>query len=115
MITQLPVVRPENLPGVSLRYLEEKMAEENVFVHVVPNGVIPLHRHKVKANMYIVAGGGRVLSTNENNGRSVGPGDCVLFEKDLPHGFEAGPNGLIFLSCNGRIRQADGSLDLQFA
>ena len=114
MIYSLPIVRQESLPGVKLQYLSDDTLHEKVFVTLEPNGKIPLHTHSVDARMYIVAGGAKVLSTDKYNGRHVGPGECVLFRKDLPHGFEAGPEGLIFLSCNGGIRHTDGSLDLQF-
>jgi quercetin dioxygenase-like cupin family protein len=114
MISSLPVVTPVDLPGVGLRYLETGPSAENVLVTIAPNGTIPLHTHKVDARMYIVAGRAKVLSTDEYNGREVGPGECVLFRKYLPHGFEACSEGLTFLSCNDGIRQADGSLDLQF-
>ena len=114
MISSLPIVRSETLPGVGLQYLQSGPTAEQVLVTLEPSGKIPLHTHKVDARMYIVAGVARVLSTDEYNGHQVGPGECVLFRKDLPHGFEAGPEGLTFLSCNDGIRQADGILDLQF-
>lgn len=114
MISSLPIVRSETLPGVGLQYLENGPSTEKVLVTLEPNGKIPLHTHKVDARMYIVAGRASVLSTDDYNGRQVGPGECVLFRKDLPHGFEAGPEGLTFLSCNDGIRQTDGSLDIQF-
>ena len=102
------------LPGISIWPLPKGSGDmEHTIVGIPPNGKIPLHTHTVDARMHIVHGSAQVLSDNEDNGRTVVPGDCVFFEKERAHGFQAGPKGMAFLSCNGGILQGDGSVDLQ--
>ena len=77
---------------------------QEVLVEVGHGAQIPLHTHSVDARMVIVGGSGRVLSSqSELNGLPVGRGDVVFFEREVAHGFEAGPEGLVFLSQNGGI------------
>jgi quercetin dioxygenase-like cupin family protein len=112
MISTVQATRFPELPGVVIHFMETGAAER-ALVRVDPNGSIPLHKHEVDATMYVTGGSGKVLSDTLDNGRVVGPGDCVFFAKHGPHGFQAGPEGLVFMSFNGGIRQPDGSIDLE--
>jgi quercetin dioxygenase-like cupin family protein len=112
MITKLKTIKRKELPNVSLRYI--KPSKENVVVYIKPNHNIPLHTHEVNATMYIISGDGFVLSEDKYNNRKVNSGDCVFFAKNKSHGFRAGKDGLVFLSCNGGILKKSGMLDLVF-
>ncbi len=96
-----------SLPGVigyAMTPNPERGKPQQILVEVEPHGVIPLHTHGVEARMGIVAGDGYVLSDDPvTNGVFVQKGTCVKFEKDKPHGFQAGIHGLIFVSDNDGI------------
>lgn len=105
------------LPGVIVYAMDgapKRGAVQRVLVCVAAGMDIPLHTHSVDAEMFIVAGSGVVLSVDENNGRAVCMGDVVLFERDAPHGFRAGSQGLTFVSSNGGIVDADDDWDISF-
>jgi quercetin dioxygenase-like cupin family protein len=88
---------------------------QSVLVKVEAGGKIPLHVHKVDAEMYIVGGSAIVLSDDETNGTLVNPGARVMFKKNESHGFEAGPEGLVFVSFNGGIVDfQDTNWDISF-
>lgn len=76
---------------------------QKVLVSVSANGQIPLHTHSVDAEMLIVFGEGVVLAVDSTNGTVVRAGDRVFFERDMLHGFQAGPDGLGFVSVNGGV------------
>jgi len=90
---------------------------QRVLVKLAPFRTIPLHTHSVDAAMFIVAGGGQILSEDVFRGRAVSAGDRVLFERDAPHGFAAGAEGLTFVSDNGGIvdESASDAWDLTFS
>ncbi|MBM3261150.1 hypothetical protein FJY93_01890 [Candidatus Kaiserbacteria bacterium] len=117
MITHAnPVVHPR-MPGVTVFPMSgqaRRGEHQQVLVCVEPHGVIPPHTHDVDATMRIAAGSGRVLCEGSEHGTEVGPGSCVFFAALGLHGFEAGPEGLIFLSENGGIVGEDGTWDIQF-
>lgn len=105
-VNQLQHVAHPNLPGVQIFPLSggfEVGKEQSVLVRIEPGGQIPLHSHSVDAEMFIVAGSGWVCSVDATNGRHVSPGFRVFYEKDKPHGFRAGKEGLSFISNNGGI------------
>lgn len=114
MITQLPRRSHPSLPGIAVMALMageslKRGEPQHVLVEVPPDGEIPLHTHKVRARMFVVAGDAKVLSNDQSiNGRMVGVGDVVDFEPDIGHGFQAGPNGMRFVSENGGIVGDDG-------
>jgi quercetin dioxygenase-like cupin family protein len=106
-IEHLSSFQHDGLPGVRVFPVTASLAAghpQEVLVEVDGDGTIPLHTHSVDAKMVIVAGSGCVLSAQSQlNGVPVRRGDVVRFEKDIAHGFEAGPDGLVFLSVNGGI------------
>lgn len=115
--TAVPV-QHERLSGVTIFPIAgglEAGKPQRVLVRVAPDHEIPLHTHVVDAKMFVVAGTGRLLSPDELDGRPVGVGELILFEKDAPHGFRAGPDGLSFLSENGGIVDGGGNWDIQFS
>lgn len=119
-ITELQPVVHDSLPGVVVYPLDgdaEVGELQEVLVDVEPNGTIPLHRHQVDATMVILAGEGKVLSSDAQiNGQLVGKGKVVFFERHVLHGFEAGPDGLLFISKNGGIVSSRGEpWDIEFA
>ncbi|MBI1300849.1 MAG: cupin domain-containing protein [Alphaproteobacteria bacterium] len=119
MITRAREFNNSALPGVKILPLGQdtlKAGEpQTISVTLEPGATIPLHTHSSDARMTILSGNAIVLSDNEDNGREVGPGDCVLFAKDKPHGFEAGTEGLVFVSENGGIvDQEPQNWDIQF-
>ncbi|MEK7068899.1 MAG: hypothetical protein AAB947_00790 [Patescibacteria group bacterium] len=82
-----------------------------------PGAVIPLHTHNVDARMMIASGSGEVLSDDPaTNGRKVGPGDCVFFERLGKHGFRALRIGMSFFSENGGIvdEEDDNNWDIEW-
>ncbi len=118
IISSLSALSHASLPGVLVFPLDGNMPkrgqEQSVLVQANSGAMIPLHTHDTDATMIIVSGSGRVLSEDPSaNGREVEPGHCVFFEARKPHGFEAGPNGLRFISRNGGIVDGDGNWDLQ--
>lgn len=90
-------------------------ANQEVVVVCEPRATIPLHTHSVDAEMLVVAGSGEVLSGDEElNGQPVSCGDIVFFEKEIPHGFKAGREGLVFISRNGGIVDDSRAWDIDF-
>lgn len=109
-----------DLPGVEIFPMSGSLRAgepQRVLVKLAPFHRIPLHTHMVDAAMFIVAGGGEILSQDALSGRQVAAGDRVLFERDAPHGFAAGAEGLAFVSDNGGIvdETAADSWDLAFS
>ena len=105
-VTKLQSLTHPSLPNVRIFPISGTLkagAEQAVLVEVEPRGSIPLHSHTVDAEMVIVGGSGWVCSTDATNGRHVSPGYRVFYEKDKPHGFRAGNDGLSFVSINGGI------------
>ena len=106
------------LPGVTIFAMDgapKRGEPQRVLVSIEAGKDIPLHTHAVDAEMFIVSGTGVVLSRDSSNGRVVQMGDVVLFERDAPHGFRAGPEGLTFVSANGGIVDADDDWDISFS
>src|SRR3989344_8368301 len=105
-VSKLEVLTSPSLPGVRIFAISgapKAGVAQSVLVEVEPDGSIPLHSHTVDAEMIIVGGSGWVCSTDATNGRHVSPGFRVFYEKDKPHGFRAGNDGLSFVSINGGI------------
>ena len=119
MITTVEPFLHASLEGVKVYPMDEtpqQGKEQTVLVRVAPNVEIPLHTHQGDATMFIVSGSGHVLSDGENNGASVEVGDCVFFEKLRQHGFQAGDDGLTFISMNEGIVDRDpNKWDIDFA
>ena len=109
-VSQLKVLTSPSLPGVRIFAISgapKAGVAQSVLVEVEPDGSIPLHSHTVDAEMIIVGGSGWVCSTDATNGRHVSPGFRVFYEKERPHGFRAGKEGLSFISNNGGIVDED--------
>jgi quercetin dioxygenase-like cupin family protein len=107
------------LPGVTIYAIglkPQRGTPQEVLVQVSPDQTIPLHEHDSDARMYIVSGSGFVLSEDsQTNGRSVSIGDCVCFERNKMHGFQASAEGLSFVSTNGGIvDEAHHNWDIKF-
>ncbi|GJL85546.1 MAG: hypothetical protein DHS20C02_13210 [Micavibrio sp.] len=106
-ITNPMVFRHASLPGVEVYAQGEiptRGQPQEVLVRVEPNGIIRPHSHESDARMFVVNGSGTVLSEDpETNNTEVTVGHCVFFEKQKEHGFQAGPNGLSFVSTNDGI------------
>lgn len=102
---------PEINALISHLVLAENNSPEISLVEMEPESEIEPHTHKVDARMFILQGTAVVLSDDENNGREVKKGDCVFFQKLIPHGFKAGKEGMSFLSINDGIRQSNGDID----
>jgi quercetin dioxygenase-like cupin family protein len=120
LIKYLPALHHSHLEGVrvyplSLGELNARQPQE-VLVEVAPHGEIPLHKHSVDAEMFIIAGSGEVLSEDaELSGREVGRGAVVMFEREVSHGFKAGADGLVFISRNGGIvAKTESEWDIAF-
>ncbi|OGE77880.1 MAG: hypothetical protein A2751_02440 [Candidatus Doudnabacteria bacterium RIFCSPHIGHO2_01_FULL_46_14] len=108
------------LPGVSVFALgteTEIGKRQEVLVCIPPNGTIPLHKHSVDAEMYIVHGTATLLSDDsELDGAVVATGTRVFFQKSMNHGFKAGDKGMKFISRNNGIVNADSQKwDIEFA
>lgn len=119
-VTAILPLSHSGLPGVQVFPMTgrpEAGIAQRVLVRVDPHASIPLHTHGVDATMHIVEGGGELLSDDALNGRAVTVGDCVFFERNGAHGFRAGDQGLIFVSENGGIVDADRSeeWDIRFS
>lgn len=90
---------------------------QQVLVVCAPHAQIRPHRHKHDASMFVVSGSAQVLASNpELNGRSVTTGDRVFFQREQDHGFQAGPEGMSFISTNGGVVDVNpANWDMQFA
>ena len=121
MITQSQTYTHPELPGVTVFPMgEEKLQADRpqqILIAVAPGVRIPLHRHNYDAAMFVVAGKATVLAEDPKvNGTEVGVGARVFFQKEKDHGFQAGAEGMSFISTNGGIVDADpASWNLQFA
>jgi quercetin dioxygenase-like cupin family protein len=105
-------VNHPRLPGVSIYNLEGgslvQGKRQNVVVNVLPNNVIPLHKHESSAIMFVVSGSAKLLSEDKMNGTYVTVGDRIHWDAFSSHGFEAGSDGLLFISTNdGIVDQKD--------
>jgi len=119
-ISELSTLHHGKLEGVLVYPLSDGLragSPQEVLVDVEPSGTIPLHRHEVSATMIIVAGSGRVLSADCHlNGQEVRRGNVVFFEREILHGFEAGLDGLVFISRNGGIvAESEQEWDIDFS
>lgn len=118
MITSVSLIVHPQLPGVSVLPLSGNPKVgvlQSVLVTMEPGSRIPLHRHSVHAAMTVVAGSATILSEDNDNGRKVGVGHCVIFEADSAHGFQAGHDGFTFASTNGGIVDTGEDWDIQFS
>lgn len=116
-IGKLKGLTHHGLPGVEVFPLSGPAragVAQRVLVRMDAETTIPLHTHGSDARMTIVAGSARVLSVDETDGRLVGPGDVVLFERLAPHGFRAATEGMSFISDNDGIvdNRSDACWDL---
>ncbi len=113
--TITPLTHP-SLSGVQIFPLDGAIrgSTQRVLVKMEPGTRIPPHRHTVDATMDVVSGRAVVRSDNEDDGTEVGVGTRVHFGAHGLHGFEAGPEGFVFLSTNGGIVDATGNWDIDF-
>lgn len=118
VITPMKAFKHSALPDVQVFSMSGNLKHgepQQVLVKVSPGGEIPLHSHNVDARMMIVSGSGKVLSDDpEINQSTVQGGTCVFFEKMKAHGFQAGDEGLSFVSDNGGIVDEHHRWDLEF-
>ncbi len=96
------IVTAEGSHGASIQWLLGK--KDNVphfymrLVTVEPGGVIPLHRHEVIHEMYILKGKGAVLHANGET--AVGEGNFVYMPANEIHGTKnTGSEPLQFICC----------------
>jgi quercetin dioxygenase-like cupin family protein len=117
-IRQMSRLRHETLDGTEV-FVMDSQAEagvpQEVLVKCRPHATIERHTHSVDAEMFIVGGSARVLSSDPRiHGSVVTPGQVVFFEKNVPHGFEALDGGLVFVSRNGGIVDETKPWDMHF-
>jgi quercetin dioxygenase-like cupin family protein len=120
MITTTSPIEHPQLQGVKVFSLEAcpvKNKPQQVLVACEPHAQIPLHHHRHDATMFVVSGNALILASNpELNGKRVQTGDRVFFRKEHGHGFQAGSEGMSFLSTNGGIADSNpANWDMQFA
>lgn len=117
-IGRMEVLKYEGLRGTEVFKMCAQLkagTPQEVLVVCEPGAIIEEHTHAVDAEMFIVAGRGRVRSADRIlNGKIVGPGDIVFFEKNVSHGFDALESGLSFVSRNGGIVDQHGTWDIRF-
>lgn len=117
-VEQMVQMPHEQLVGTAVYRMDSTAkagVPQEVLVVCEPRAVIPPHTHNVDAEMFVVAGSAKVISSDDAiNGRIVQRGDIVFFERHVTHGFEALDAGLIFVSRNGGIVDEDGDWDIEF-
>lgn len=116
-VTNMPLLKNDQLSGVDIFCLGRQVRRgepQEVLVRAQPKATIPRHTHSVDAEMFIVAGDATIISDDPDlNGRHVGVGECVFFEREVAHGFQVGEHGLSFVSRNGGIVDESGVWDMQ--
>jgi quercetin dioxygenase-like cupin family protein len=91
----------QDLQGVELRPLiTEGEGAKNFSMRLFrlePGGYTPFHVHGWEHEVFVIGGGGRVISEKESLPIEVG--SAVYVPPEERHRFQAGEDGLVFLCC----------------
>lgn len=71
-----------------------------ILINLKPGESIKEHKHITSEEIvHVLEGSGKIIQPNQV--QDVIPQDIVFLEKDVKHGFEAGPNGMKLLAFHG--------------